>query len=52
LRALQRVCEAQCERDAPRVVAVARSPEEMSRMARACLDACVQRALDAPPTPQ
>jgi hypothetical protein len=52
LRALQRVCEAQCERDAPRVVAIAKSPEEMSRLANACLDACDDRALGAAPPPQ
>jgi hypothetical protein len=48
LRALERVCEAQCERDAPRIVAIAKSAEEVSRMANACLDACVKRALDPP----
>lgn len=51
LRALERVCEAQCEREAPRIVAEAKSTQEVSRMANACLDACVQRALAPAPTP-
>ena len=47
LRALERVCEAQCERDAPRIVAAAKSTEEVAQMANACLDTCVKRVLTA-----
>lgn len=50
LRALERVCEAQCEREAPRIVAIAKSTEEVARMANECQDACVKRALTPPST--
>ncbi len=49
LRALERVCEAQCEREAPRIVALAKTGEEISRLANACIDDCVNRSL-APPS--
>lgn len=52
LRALERVCEAQCERDAPAIVsAAAGNLEEIARKAMACQQACVARALGPRPAP-
>ena len=52
LQALKRVCEAQCEHEAPGIVAKATSRDDIARLADECLVSCVNRALNpVPPVP-